>query len=90
MFQSSQVAQWIKDLVLSLLWLWLLLWHEFDPWSRKFHMTWACPKKKAIERHIFLCFDTTTHISCNTGGINPKKISGLFDQRKGKWTLAMK
>ena len=31
-FQSSLVAQWVKDPVLSLLWLWLLLWCGFDPW----------------------------------------------------------
>ena len=30
----------IKDLVLSLLWLW------FDPWLRNFHIPQACQKKK--------------------------------------------
>ena len=28
---SSLVAQQVKNLVLSLLWLWLLLWYGFDP-----------------------------------------------------------
>ena len=28
---SSLVVQCIKDPVLSLLWLWLLLWYRFDP-----------------------------------------------------------
>ena len=32
--------------MLSLLWLGLLLWHGFDPWPRKFCMTWVGPKKK--------------------------------------------
>ena len=28
------MAQWVKDLVLALLWLRLLLWREFGPWCR--------------------------------------------------------
>ena len=32
-FQSSLVAQRIKDPVMSLQQLELLLWHRFDPWS---------------------------------------------------------
>ena len=43
---SSLVAQWAKDPVLSLLWLWLLLWHGFDPWPGNFCMLQAGPKKK--------------------------------------------
>ena len=39
--RSSLVAQWVKGLVLSLLWLWLLLWHKFDPWLGKFCMPWV-------------------------------------------------
>ena len=31
--RSSLVAQWVKDLPLSLLWLWLLLGLGFDPWE---------------------------------------------------------
>ena len=31
----------MKDLVLSLLWLRLLLWHRFDPWPENFCMPWA-------------------------------------------------
>ena len=31
-YRSSLVTQWVKDLALSLLWLWLLLWHVLDPW----------------------------------------------------------
>ena len=31
---SSLVAQWVKDPVLSLLWLRSLLWGRFDPWPR--------------------------------------------------------
>ena len=32
MYRSSLVAQQVKDLVLSLVWLWLLLWHRLGPW----------------------------------------------------------
>ena len=31
-------AQWVMDLVLS------LLWPGFDPWPGNFHMPWAWPK----------------------------------------------
>ena len=34
-----------KDLALSLQQLESLLWHEFDPWPRKFHMLQVQPKK---------------------------------------------
>ena len=39
------MALWVKDLVLPLLWLWLLLWLMFSPWSGNFHMPQE-PKKK--------------------------------------------
>ena len=32
--------QQVKELALS------LLWCQFDPWPRNFHMLWAWPKKK--------------------------------------------
>ena len=38
---SSMVPQQVKDPALSLLWLWLLLWCGFDPWSGKFFMPQA-------------------------------------------------
>ena len=44
--RSPLVAQQVKDLVLSLLWLWLLLQRGFDPWARNVHMVQAWPKKK--------------------------------------------
>lgn len=36
--KSSQVAQWVKDAVLS------LLWHEFDLWFWNLRMPQAWPK----------------------------------------------
>ena len=44
--RHSLAAHEVKEPVLSLLWLWLQLWHRFDPWPRNFHMWWAQPKKK--------------------------------------------
>ena len=40
------MTQWVKDPVLSLLWLWLLLWCKFHPWLRNFCMLQAAPIKK--------------------------------------------
>ena len=37
-WESSLVAQWVKDRPLSLLWLRSLLWREFNPWPRNFRM----------------------------------------------------
>ena len=65
--QNSVVAQWVKDLVLSLQWLGLLLWLGFSLWPRHFHMAPMQPKKHKQKRHIgrdtllfhwiFLCLD---------------------------------
>ena len=41
--QSSLVAQWVKDLALSLQELGLLLWCRFDPWPEYLHMPWVWP-----------------------------------------------
>ena len=40
------MAQQLKDSTLSLLWLGLLLWREFDPWPGNFCMPHVQPKKK--------------------------------------------
>ena len=37
------MAQWVKDLALSLEWAGYLLWHRFDPWLGNFYMPWAQP-----------------------------------------------
>ena len=42
------MAQQVKDLVWSLLWLWLLLDLGSDPWLENFRMLWAWPKKKKL------------------------------------------
>ena len=44
LFQSFQVAQWVNDPMLSLLWLELLLWRRFDHWPQNFHMLLVWPK----------------------------------------------
>ena len=44
-YWSSLVAQQVKDLALSLLWYWLLLWYGFDPWPGNFHMPHVHPNK---------------------------------------------
>ena len=37
------MAQQFKDLALSLLWVWLLLWCGFDPWPKNFYMLQVRP-----------------------------------------------
>ena len=44
--QSSLVAPLVKDLVLSLLWIWLLLCLGFSSWPQNFLVSWAQPKTK--------------------------------------------
>ena len=51
--------QWVKDLVLSLLWLGSLLWHEFNSWPRNFHIPWAWQKKKNFFFKEKLFFQST-------------------------------
>ena len=48
LFNGYKFSHWtvVKDLVLSLQWLGLLLWHGFSPWPRNFHMLQERQKKK--------------------------------------------
>lgn len=43
---SSLMAQWVKDLALSLQQLRLLLWCRFSPWPSEFNMPRADQRKK--------------------------------------------
>lgn len=45
LLMCSLMAQQVKDLVLSLLWLWLQLWYGFDPWPRNFSKPQEQPNK---------------------------------------------
>ena len=45
------MAQWVKDLALSLLWLGLLLLPDFNSWPRNFCMGQAGMAKKQNETH---------------------------------------
>ena len=40
------MAQQVRNPLLSLWWLWLQLWHRFDPWLGNFYMLWAWLKTK--------------------------------------------
>ena len=42
------MAQWVKDLALSLWWLRWLLWHGLNPWPRNFQMLRVWPKKEPV------------------------------------------
>ena len=45
------MAQWVKDLALTLLWLGLLLWRRFNTWPGNFCMFWVQPKKSRLYSH---------------------------------------
>ena len=47
------MAQWVKDLALSLQWLGSLLWCGFDPW----HMLQAWSKKNVHSSRMKLTFE---------------------------------
>ena len=38
------MAQWVEDQALLLPWLWLQLWHGFNPWTGNFCLPWVWPK----------------------------------------------
>ena len=44
------MAQWVKDLALS------LLWHEFDPWTENFQKPWVCPKQFCVDCELRILF----------------------------------
>ena len=48
--RNSLVAQWVKDLALSLQQFRSLLWQRFGPWSEFLHATGVLKKKKERER----------------------------------------
>ena len=50
------MAQWIKDLALSLLWLLLLLWLGFHPWPWNFCAESLAKGKKSTEQCKLLPF----------------------------------
>ena len=60
LFWSSLVALWVRDLVLSLLWLELLLWRGFDPWPRNHCLQWVWPKTKKKKNKTPLSFQQQT------------------------------
>ena len=57
------MARWVKDPALSLLWLWLLLWQGFDPWSRNFHMPRARSETNKMIGHR-IPHHCPLHLSC--------------------------
>ena len=56
----SLVAQWVKDLVLSLQQLELLLWHGFNAWPQNCHMPHARGTAKQTKKPTFSDFTEST------------------------------
>ena len=42
------MAQWVKDLALS------LLWRGFDPWPGNFRIPWAWPKQTNKQKNLLI------------------------------------
>lgn len=68
------MAQWVKELVVLLLWLWLRLWYKFYPWPRNVHMPWPRPRKPTKQTRTqasLLAVQGVTqqphHLLCGTG-----------------------
>ena len=55
------MAQWVKDLVLSLLWLWLQLWCGLDPWPWNFLIAMGLAKKKEREPYMESLVPSSCH-----------------------------
>ena len=54
------MAQWVKDLVLSLQWLGSLLWCRFDPWPGSIHMLQSQPQtEKKIRFTVYITLTFT-------------------------------
>ena len=62
------MAQWVKDLALSLLWAWLLLWHGFNSLAWKLPSAAGALGKKRSS-HCGSAVMNSTSIHENTGSI---------------------
>ena len=64
------MAYWIKDLALSLLWLWSLMGHRFNTWPGNFHMPqeWS----NEIKVYVYKCLET----EYGNLGINSRNRAG--------------
>lgn len=63
------MEQLVKDLTLSLQWLWSLLWCRISPWLRNFRMLGAWPQKKkkiyfSIRRRWVWCIVSKNWVTC--------------------------
>ena len=58
------LTQQVKDLVMSLPWIWLLLWHRFDPWPRNFCVLACC--EQSLHTHTHTHTHTRPHIHTHT------------------------
>ena len=83
------VVQWVKDLALSLLWLGLQLWQEFDPWPQIFYMWWQVgregvqgQKKKGVVKRV-------VKNRC-TLGINCTRYTLVMEYTYGNYAVMVK
>ena len=51
------MVHWVKDLVLSLLWPWSLLWYGCNPWPGSYHMPQVQPKKERKKKKLAEGYD---------------------------------
>lgn len=59
------MAQLVKDLILSLQWLWLLLCYNLDPWPGKFYMPGLKPNKQTNKTRMMPFSGTLGRAGCD-------------------------
>ena len=90
------MAQWVKDLALSFLWLWLQLWRKLDPWPGELlHVVGMVKKKKEKEKKAkvkdglfsgissLLLIFCEVHRGCAMGGLCSK------ERELGTWATSL-
>ena len=74
------MVQWVKDLALSLPWLWSLLWLGFNPWPGNFRIPLVQPRGKAKQNKTQKQLTGQSHLHISKG-LPPLRR----DQKAGPW-----
>ena len=85
------MAQKVKDPVLSLMWLWLQLWHGFSPWPANYPMLQVQPKKikkQKTEAQMLSNLPYVKHLGSDRNGIQIQDyLQSLMLQLWDSWNF---